>query len=146
MSSSVRAAELSQQRAAEIASALRSAKDFAAAAKAQGLEAKDTELIARGSPLPDIGVSADVDKVAFSLPVGGVSEPIPTTSGTVIVRVVERDDVTPEELQQARETFRKQLLNERRERFFSSYMAKAKERMKIEINNDVVRRVLRDVD
>jgi peptidyl-prolyl cis-trans isomerase D len=138
----LRAAELSKQRAAEIASALRSAKDFAAAAKAQGLEAKDTALIARGSPFPDIGVSADVDKVAFSLPVGGVSGPIPTSSGTVIVRVAERADVTPDAFKQARETFRTQLLNERRERFFSSYMTKAKEGMKIQVNNDVVRRVL----
>jgi parvulin-like peptidyl-prolyl isomerase len=138
----VRAAELSKQKAAEIASALRSAKDFAAAAKAQGLEAKETALIARGSPLPDIGASADVDKVAFSLPVGGVSDPIPTTIGTVIVRVAERADVTPDAFKQARETFRTQLLNERRERFFSSYMTKAKEGMKIQVNNDVVRRVL----
>ena len=138
----VRAAELSKQKAAEIASTLRSAKDFAAAAKAQALEAKETALIARGSPLPDIGVSADVDKVAFSLPVGGVSDPIPTTGGTVIVRVAERADVTPDAFKQARETFRTQLLNERRERFFSSYMTKAKEGMKIQVNNDVVRRVL----
>ena len=138
----VRAAELSKQKAAEIASALRSAKDFAAAAKAQGLEAKETALIARGSPLPDIGVTADVDKVAFSLPVGGVSDPIPTTGGTVIVRVAERADVTPDAFKQARETFRTQLMNERRERFFSSYMTKAKEGMKIQVNNDVVRRVL----
>ena len=138
----VRAAELSKQKAAEIASTLRSAKDFAAAAKAQGLEAKDTQLIARGSPLPDIGVSADVDKAAFSLPIGGVSDPIPTASGTVIVRVAERADVTPDAFKQARETFRTQLVNERRERFFSSYMTKAKQGMKIQVNNDIVRRVL----
>src|SRR5207237_671091 len=55
----MKAAELSKQRAGEIAASLRSAKDFAAAAKAQGLEAKDSQLIARGSPLPDIGVSAE---------------------------------------------------------------------------------------
>ena len=66
-----RATELSRQRASQIAAALRSAGDFAAAAKAQGFEAKDTQLIARGAPLPDVGVSAAVDKVAFSLPVGG---------------------------------------------------------------------------
>ncbi len=76
------------------------------------------------------------------MPVGGVSNPIPTTGGTVIVRVAERADVTPDAFKQARETFRTQLLNERRERFFSSYMTKAKEGMKIQVNNDVVRRVL----
>jgi len=137
-----RATELSRQRASQIAAALRSASDFAAAAKAQGFEAKDTQLIARGAPLPDIGVSAAVDKVAFSLPVGGVSEPITTNDATVIVRVAERDEVTPDELQNGRETFREQLLSERRGLFFSSYMAKAKERMRIEIRDDVVRRML----
>ena len=40
-----RATEMSRQRATEIAAALKSSKDFAAAAKAQGLEAKDTELV-----------------------------------------------------------------------------------------------------
>ncbi|HVQ49888.1 MAG TPA: peptidyl-prolyl cis-trans isomerase, partial [Mycobacterium sp.] len=86
----VRAAELSKQRAAEIATALRTAKDFAAAAKAQGLEAKDTQLVPRGSAFPDLGVNAEVDRVAFSLPAGSVSDPIATPSGTVIVRVAER--------------------------------------------------------
>ena len=137
-----RAAELSRQRAAQIAATLRSAGNFAAAAKAQGLEAKDTQLIARDSPLPDVGVSAAVDKVAFSLPVGAVSEPITANDATVIVRVAERDEVTPAELQNGKEAFRDQLLSERRGRFFSSYMAKAKERMRIEIRNDVVRRML----
>ena len=137
-----RATELSRQRATQIAAALRSAPDFSAAAKTQGFEAKETQLIPRGSPLPDIGVNAQVDKVAFSLPQGSVSEPINATNATVIVRVAERDDVTPQELQLQKETFRGQLLNERRNLFFSAYMAKAKERMDIEINDDVVRRML----
>jgi peptidyl-prolyl cis-trans isomerase D len=137
-----RATELSRERATEIAAALKSSKDFAAAAKAQGVEAKDTEFVARGSAIPDIGVSPEVDRVVFALPAGSVSDPIQTTDGTVIVRVVERDDVTPEELKQAQEAFRAELLNERRARFFSSYMGKAKERMNVEINNDVLRRVL----
>jgi len=138
----IRAAELSKQKAGEVASTLRSAKNFAAAAKAQGLEAKDTQLITRGSPLPDIGVSPDADKAAFTLPVGSVSDPIATPSGTVIVRVAERQDVTPQAFRAAKETFRTQLLAERRDMFFASYMAKAKQNMKIQVNNDAVRRVL----
>lgn len=137
-----RAVELSRQRAAAIAAALQSAPDFAAAAKAQGLEARDTELVTRGSPLPGIGVSPAVDKIAFSLAAGRVSDPITTTDATVIVRVVERDEVTPDELQQGKDAFREELVSERRGRFFTSYMTKAKERMRIEINNDVVRRLL----
>lgn len=137
-----KATDLSRQRAGAIASALKAARGFEAAAKAQGLEAKPTELVPRGSALPDIGVSPEVDRVAYSLPVGGVSDPIQTTDGTVIVRVSERDDVTPDELRQARETFRAELLSERRGRFFAAYMAKAKERMRIKVNEDVITRLL----
>jgi parvulin-like peptidyl-prolyl isomerase len=136
-----RATELSRQRAAAIAAALKSAPDFAAAAKAQGLEAKSTELVARQAPLPDIGVSPEVDRAAFALPVGGVSDPIQVSDGTVIVKVVERDDVTPDEYRIAREAFRAEVLNERRGLFFSAYMGKAKERLAIEVNTDVLRRV-----
>jgi peptidyl-prolyl cis-trans isomerase D len=137
-----RATELSRQRAGQIAKALRSAADFAAAAKAQGFPAKDTQLIPRGSPLPDVGVNAAVDKAAFGLPAGGVSEPITTADATVIVRVVERDEVAPQELVQGKEPFREQLLADRRGRFFAAYMARAKERMAIEIRQDVVQRML----
>jgi peptidyl-prolyl cis-trans isomerase D len=135
-----RATELSRQRAGEIAAALKGSKDFAGAAKAQGFDAKDTELVARGSALPDVGINPEVEKVAFSLPAGSVSDPIRTDNATVIVRVAERDDVTPDELKQGKEAFREQLLTERRNRFFSAYMTKAKEKMSIEVKNDVVRR------
>jgi peptidyl-prolyl cis-trans isomerase D len=137
-----KAAELSRQRASTIAAALKSSKDFAATAKAQGVEAKDTELIARGAALPDIGISPEVDRIAFTLPAGSVSDPIQTADAAVIVRVVQRDDVTPDELRQAQESFRAELLNERRARFFSAYMGKAKEKMKVEVRTDVLRRVL----
>ncbi|HEU5254480.1 MAG TPA: peptidyl-prolyl cis-trans isomerase [Vicinamibacterales bacterium] len=138
----VRAAELSKQKAGEIAAALRSANDFAAAAKAQGLEAKDTQLITRGSPIPDVGVSQEVDKAAFTLPAGGVSEPIATPTATVIVRAAERQEVTPDAFTSGKETFRTQLLNERRAQFFESYMAKAKQGMKIQVNADVAKKII----
>ena len=137
-----RATELSRQRAAAVAAALKSASDFAAAAKAQGLEAKNTELIAREAPLPDIGVSTQVDKVAFALPAGGVSDPIVTDTGTVIVKVVEKDDVTPDEFRTAREQFRTEYVNERRSRFFTSYMGKVKEKLNVQVKSDVVTRVV----
>jgi peptidyl-prolyl cis-trans isomerase D len=138
-----RATELSRQRAGQIAAALKGAgANFAAAAKAQGFEAKETQLIARESPIPDVGVSPEVDKVAFSLPAGSVSDPITTNDATVIVRIAERDEVTPEEFARGKDAFREQLLAERRGQFFTAYMAKAKERMRIEIRNDVVQRML----
>ena len=138
----VRAVELSRQRASEIAATLKGAANFSAAAKAQGLEAKDTQLIPRESPLPDVGVSPEVDKVAFTVPVGSVSGPITTSQGTVIVKVTEREDVTPDKFRTARELFRSELLTERRNRFFGAYMTRAKQKMAITINEDVVKKVV----
>jgi parvulin-like peptidyl-prolyl isomerase len=137
-----KALDVSRQKGGEIAAALRSAKDFEAAAKAKGFDVKSTELVARESALPDIGVSQDVDRVAFALPAGSVSDPITTGDATVIVKVVERQDVTPEKFQGAKEAFREELLTERRNKFFSAYMTKAKQNMKIDIRTDVVRRAI----
>ena len=91
--------------------------------------------------MPDLGVSPAVEQAAFSLPEGAVSEPIATDTGTAIVKVVEKKEVTPAEWQAAKDQFRDQLLTERRNRFFSAYMVKAKQRMKIEVNREVLRRV-----
>src|SRR4029077_2122983 len=49
-----KAREASRQKASEIAAKLKSAPDFEKAAKAAGVEAKTTDLIARDAPIPDL--------------------------------------------------------------------------------------------
>ena len=121
---------------------LKKAADFAAAAKKAGFEAKPTELIARGAALPDIGVNADVEKAVFALPQGGVSDAIPTPTGAVIARVVERADVTDEQIADGRDQLRDELVNQRRDRFFSAYMAKAKTSLAIAVKQDVLAQLM----
>ena len=137
-----RAAEIAKSKAAEIAAALKAAPDFAAAAKKAGLEVKTTELIARGAALPDIGISPDIDKVAFALPQGGVSDAIPTPQGTAIVRVVEKEAVTDAQVASGIDQTRTELVNQRRDRLFSGYMVKAKEKLNIQINQETLARAL----
>jgi peptidyl-prolyl cis-trans isomerase D len=117
-------------------------KDFAAAAKAAGVEATTTEFIARGSAIGEIGASPAVDAAAFSLPVGGVSDPIVTDTGAVVVKVLERTEVTQEDLVKDRPTVRQELVNQRRNQFFSAYMTKARGRMRIDINQAAVAQLL----
>ena len=88
------------------------------------------------APLRQIAVAA------FSLPVGGVSDPIVTDTGAVIVKVLERQDAKPEELSKGGSSLREEMLNERRNRFYSAYMAKARERMKIQINSQVLAQIM----
>jgi peptidyl-prolyl cis-trans isomerase D len=137
-----KARELSKQKAADIAAKLKTSPDFDKAAKGAGVEAKTTELITRDSPLPDIGVAPAVGEAAFKLPVGATSDPIPTDTGTAIVKVLEKQEATAADLASAKDRFRSELLNDRRGRFFSAYMMKAKQRMKIEVRQETLQRVV----
>jgi hypothetical protein len=140
-----RAAEIAKAKGAEVAAMLKGASDFAAAAKKAGFEVKTTELITRQSALPDIGISAEIDKVAFSLPVNAVSDPISTPQGTAIVRVVEKEGVTEAQIATGTDQTRDELVAERRGRFFTAYMTKAKESLTIETHPDVLARILAPV-
>jgi peptidyl-prolyl cis-trans isomerase D len=137
-----KARDMSRQKATEIAAKLRSAPDFEKAAKAAGVEAKTTELLARDSPIPDLGVAPAVEEVAFKLRVGAVSDPIAIDTGTAVIKVLEKKETTPAELAAARDKFREEVLGDRRNRFFSAYMVKAKERMRIEVNREALQRAV----
>jgi parvulin-like peptidyl-prolyl isomerase len=131
-----RAAELARSRAREIAPAL--GGDFAKAARDAGLDVKSTELVTRGSMLPEVGSSPAVDAAVFDLPQGGVSDPIDTPAGTVVARVVERQDVDRAAMAAAKDELRRELVGAQRARFFEAYMRKAQERLQTRIAQDVV--------
>ena len=137
-----KATEMAKQRAAAIATELKSAKDFAAAVKRAGLEIKTTELVARGSAIPDIGISDALDAAAFALPQGGVSDAITTPTGTAIVRVAEKVNVTDAEIEGGKDVLRDELVNSRRDKFFGAYMQKAKQGLKITTREDTLARIV----
>jgi peptidyl-prolyl cis-trans isomerase D len=137
-----KARDASKAKAADIASKLKGAGDFEKAAKAAGLEAKTTELITQDSPIPDLGNAPAVTDAAFKLPQGAVSDPITTDNGTAVVKVLEKKEVATEEWTTSKDKFREELLTDRRNRFFSAYMGKAKQKMKIEVNRESLQRAV----
>jgi peptidyl-prolyl cis-trans isomerase D len=137
-----RAVLLAKERANTVAAQLKTARDFQAGAKAAGLEAVATNPLARDAVIPNIGRSPEIEAIAFSSPVGTVSDPISTPQGAAIVKVVSRQDVNPADYAMARDKFRAELLNERRARFYQTYMDKARTRMKIDINPDALKRAI----
>ena len=137
-----KARELAKQRAAELSSKLKGAADFEKAAKAAGAEAKTTDLISRESPVPDIGNAPDVVNAAFKLAAGAVSDPIQTETGAVVVKVLEKKEVTPSDWTTSKDKFRDDTLSDRRNRVFSAYMVKAKQKMKIEVNRETLQRAI----
>lgn len=137
-----KALDAARQKAAGLVATLKGAADFTAAAKAAGLEVKSTELVARGTALPEVGTSQTLEDAVFALTAGATSDVVTTRNAAVIARVVERSDVTADQLAAGRESLRTELVNERRSRFFSSYLAKAKQNMKITIDREVLQRLV----
>ena len=137
-----RAGDLAAEKAKSLDAALKGSADFTKAAKAAGLEVKTTELLARDSAYPDVGVSPEIDQVAFALPVGAVSDPIKASAATAIIRVVEHKVPTDQEYQADKDRLRTELLGDQQGRFFSAYMMKAKQRMKIEVNRQNLQKVV----
>src|SRR5215471_8003557 len=135
-----KAVEAARQKAAAVDAQMKSG-DFDKAAKAAGLDVKTTDLIARGAPIGDAGVSAALEEKAFALPAGSVSDAVVTDNGAAIVKVLERKDVDPAEFAKQKDNLRTELLNERKQKFFASYMAKARQRMKININRETIAQI-----
>ena len=87
-------------------------------------------------------MSPAVDAAAFALPQGGVSDPIVTDTGAVIVKVLEKKSPTADEVKTGRDTVKNELLNQQKQRFYASYMTKARERMTIKSNPQVIAQVI----
>ena len=137
-----KAREFGLKKANEVAAKLKGAADFEKAAQAAGFKAETTELITRDSPIPNLGMASEVTDAAFSFAPGTVSDPITTDMGSAVIKVVEKQEVTPQELAANKEKFREELLTDRRNRFFAAYMSKAKQKMRIEVNQEAVQRVV----
>jgi peptidyl-prolyl cis-trans isomerase D len=84
-----RSDQAARAKADEMRNALMSAKDFVAEAKALGLEPRQAAL-GRREALEGVGREPALDESVFSLALGGLSAPLKTRAGYVIVKVVDQ--------------------------------------------------------
>jgi parvulin-like peptidyl-prolyl isomerase len=105
---------------------------------------KTTDMISRGAPIGDAGISPAVDAAAFALPAGAASQAIVTDNGAVVVKVLEKKAVTSEELAAGRQDLKEEMLGAQRNRFYAAYMTKVRERLrdKIQINAETLAQLL----
>lgn len=112
------------------------------AAAAGGLVRKQSEaLVPRGQPLGDLGASAAVETAVYSLPVGGLSEPVRTPAGWAVVRVLEKKDYDPAAFEKEKAALTASLTEERRGQLFRAYMQEARKRFPVLRRSDALRRV-----
>ena len=79
--------ELAREKATNAANSLQDAENFLATAEAAELTVSTSELIARGAAFPEVGVNPELERIAFSLSVGDVSDVVDTGNTVAIVRV-----------------------------------------------------------
>jgi peptidyl-prolyl cis-trans isomerase D len=137
-----KAKAMARERATVLAPSLKTASDFEAAAKAGGFMAETTEPLTRDAALPSLGPAPDVLAAAFRMNVNDVSDPLETESGLAIVKVLEKDEVTADEVAQGVGALREQLLQDRRSRFFMAYMSKVKQDLRIQVNREALRLIV----
>ena len=137
-----RAVDVAKQKAADLVAKLRTGMEFDKAAKAVGLEAKSTEPLARDGAIPELGAAPAVMDRAFSLSEGSLSDVIATDNGAAVIKVLTKAQTSDADFASAKDAFRQEILNDRRGRFFAAYMGKAKQKMKITVNGDVIRRIV----
>ena len=58
------------------------------------------------------------------------------------MKVIERKDVAPDEFAKQKDSLRSEILNERKNKFFATYMTKARQRMKINVNRDTIAQIV----
>src|SRR6058998_2070933 len=144
-----KAKQLAADKAKQVEELLKSGKDLAAAAKAVGGEIKTSDMLTRGSAIPEFGSIAELDKEMFSLPLGKPGTPITVAGKTLAFAVKERQEINPDEMKKSLETVRTEMLPGRREQYFSAYIQEVKKRMEaarqIKINESIMTQIAQSI-
>ncbi len=120
-------------------------KSLETLAEDHGLEYKTVEAHKRGQYLGVIGESREIDELSFTLPVGEASDPVEIESGYVLVRVLDRKEVTKEEFEKQKKTETENLLETKKNRFFASYLSKLREEKEVKIRYDLFQKTNSDI-
>jgi peptidyl-prolyl cis-trans isomerase D len=113
------------------------------AATAAGLLRKETPtLVGREQPMGDLGTSAALDEVAFSLPEKTLSDPVRVPAGYAVLRILEKKAYDPAEFQKQKAQVASSLREQRKNELFQAYMSQAREQYPVEGRGEAYKRVM----
>jgi peptidyl-prolyl cis-trans isomerase D len=113
------------------------------AATAAGLLRKETpSLVGRDQPLGDLGSSAALDEVAYSLPEKTLSDPVRVPAGYAVLRILEKKAFDPAELQKQRAQIASSLRDQQKNELFQAYMGQARDRYPVEGRGEAYKRIM----
>ncbi len=126
-----KAVALAKSRADDLAKRAKAGENFAAAAKALGLEVKSSDPIAQTGSIPDLG-SAKQFPAAFSLPVGQTGDPIPLGQNWTVYRVAQHDPVNQADFEKQKAKIEEQVLQRKRQTAYDLFRTALKARLQQE--------------
>ena len=126
-----KAVALAKSRADDLAKRAKGGENFAAAAKALGLEVKSSDPIAQTGSIPDLG-SAKQFPAAFSLPVGQTGDPIPLGQNWTVYRVAQHDPVNQADFEKQKAKIEEQVLQRKRQTAYDLFRTALKARLQQE--------------
>jgi peptidyl-prolyl cis-trans isomerase D len=113
------------------------------AASALGLVRKETPgLVGRGQPLGDLGTGAGLEEAAFALPQGALSDPVRTTAGYAVLRILEKKPFDAAAYEGQKASILAGLKDQRRQQLFRAYLSQARQRYTVERRPEAFQRVL----
>jgi peptidyl-prolyl cis-trans isomerase D len=137
-----KALQAAQAKAAEVRA--RAEKDgLEKAASAHGLVRKETPaLVGRGQPLGDLGTGMALEETAFGLPQGILSNPVRTSAGYAVLRVLEKKPFDAAAYEAQKASIVAGLRDQRRQQLFRAYLTQARQRYTVERRPEALKRVL----
>ena len=110
---------------------VRAGEKFDSAARALGLDPKTSDLFSRSGSLPGVG-SGKLLAPAFSLPKGGVGDPMEIASAWLAYQVADRVEPNPADFEAQKKTITDTLLQTKRNVAFEAFRTSLEERLKKE--------------
>jgi peptidyl-prolyl cis-trans isomerase D len=135
---------LAGQRATELAKRARDGEPLAAAAKALGLEAQTSDLLARSDTLAGLTAMQKLNG-AYTLPIGQTSSAVSLGTNWLVYRVAERQEPNPQDLARQASDLRRQIVQSKQQMAFEAFQEALRQRLlregKLKINDQLVKRV-----
>jgi peptidyl-prolyl cis-trans isomerase D len=111
------------QKTAQLASQAKAMNDLGKAAKAVGATVKTSDLVGGSGQVPDFGEVAQVAPQLFDMPVGAISGPINAGRTGVVVKILDKQEPTADEIAKNFDQTRDQVLEQKRNEAFSVFMS-----------------------
>jgi len=120
-------------------------KNWEDIAQRDKLEIKTVDEYKREQYLGTVGENREVDTLAFSLPLKQVSEPVTFANGYCLLRVLDRKEATKADFEKEKETETNNLLEQKRNQFLQSYLAKLRTDEGVKVKYDLFVKLTSDV-